>query len=360
MTAKRHISYPSIEQFRNVVSNLNRQFTFVGLDADNNAIYDPTIPKPTLTFKGTVKLHGTNSSVSYNAIDGIWVQSRENIITPQSDNAGFAFFVETKKDIFTRMFNEVIEKEAVDISLNTVVIYGEWAGKGIQSGVGISQLPKAFYIFGVKVSPNDNPTESDHVVDGKRSVAYWVDSEYLKDTDNQIFNINDFKTFSIDIDFNYPELAQNLMIAITDEVEQECPVSKHLGVSGIGEGVVWSVRYKGVVHRFKVKGEKHSAKSKVKTLKPVDDEKVNKIINLVNQVTPEWRLDQMLEKACDFMNGGTLDRSKLGDYIRYVIADIVKEETLTLSEAGVEPKEINKYVSEVARKYFFAREQNNL
>jgi hypothetical protein len=182
----------------------------------------------------------------------------------------------------------------------------------------------------------------------------------LKDTDNQIFNINDFKTFSIDIDFNYPELAQNLMIAITDEVEQECPVSKHLGVSGIGEGVVWSVRYKGVVHRFKVKGEKHSAKSKVKTLKPVDDEKVNKIINLVNQVTPEWRLDQMLEKACDFMNGGTLDRSKLGDYIRYVIADIVKEETLTLSEAGVEPKEINKYVSEVARKYFFAREQNNL
>ena len=55
---KKMIKYPSIEQFRNIVSNVNRHFNFVGLDENGDAIYDPTLPKPIITFKGTVKLHG--------------------------------------------------------------------------------------------------------------------------------------------------------------------------------------------------------------------------------------------------------------------------------------------------------------
>lgn len=49
---------PSIEQFRNVIANVNRQFNFVGLDDNGEAIYDHTKIKPKLTFTGTVKLHG--------------------------------------------------------------------------------------------------------------------------------------------------------------------------------------------------------------------------------------------------------------------------------------------------------------
>ncbi len=75
------IKYPSIEQFRTVVSNVNRRYNFVGLDENGEAIYDPLLSKPILTFKGTVKLHGTNASVSFNAPSGMWAQSRENIIT---------------------------------------------------------------------------------------------------------------------------------------------------------------------------------------------------------------------------------------------------------------------------------------
>jgi hypothetical protein len=78
---KKMIKYPSIEQFRNIVSNVNRHFNFVGLDENGDAIYDPTLPKPVITFKGTVKLHGTNGCVSHNALSGMWAQSRENIIT---------------------------------------------------------------------------------------------------------------------------------------------------------------------------------------------------------------------------------------------------------------------------------------
>ena len=101
---------------------------------------------------------------------------------------------------------------------------------------------------------------------------------------------------------------------------------------------------------------KPKGKSKVKTLNRVDDEKIKKTLEIAEKVTPTWRLAQMLEIACDFMNGGTLDRSKLGEYIKLVIADVIKEDMDLLVEAGLEPKDIGKYVSEIARRYFFDQE----
>lgn len=55
---KKLIKFPSIEQFRTVVANINRRYNFIGLDENGDAIYDYTLPKPTITFKGTVKVHG--------------------------------------------------------------------------------------------------------------------------------------------------------------------------------------------------------------------------------------------------------------------------------------------------------------
>ena len=97
---KKHISYPKIGQFRNVIADINRMITYVGQDDNDEPIYDHSIPKPTLVFKGTVKLHGTNAGVCYNHQQGIWAQSRSRVITPVKDNAGFAFFVENNKQTF--------------------------------------------------------------------------------------------------------------------------------------------------------------------------------------------------------------------------------------------------------------------
>lgn len=55
---KKHISFPSIEKFSNLVANINRTYNFVGLDAEGEAIYDLSKPKPTIKLQGTVKLHG--------------------------------------------------------------------------------------------------------------------------------------------------------------------------------------------------------------------------------------------------------------------------------------------------------------
>jgi hypothetical protein len=68
-----------------------------------------------------------------------------------------------------------------------------------------------------------------------------------------------------------PQLVQNTLSELTMAVEEECPVAKAFGFSGVG--IVWSVNVNGTIHRFKVKGELHSS-SKVKTLASVDVEKL--------------------------------------------------------------------------------------
>ena len=351
---KKHIGFPSIDQFRTVVTNVNRRYNFIGLDENGDAIYDLTKPKPKLKFKGTVKLHGTNFGVCYNTVDGLWAQSRENIITPQSDNAGSAFFVESNKEAFLELFNQVKEKLNLDLTTNTISIYGEWAGKGIQKSVAISNIDKSMFIFGVKITP--------HLKDeNDKTPAYWVDSSYLRNHEHKIYNIEDYKSYEIEIDFNYPQLSQNKIIEMTIEVEDECPVGKEFGFEGIGEGIVFShMTESGEVYRFKSKGEKHSKASKVTTLKPVDDAKINNIIETVNKVTPDWRLEQMLDKTFDIINGGKIDVKKMGDFIRNVIADIIKEESDTISEAGLEPKDINAKISERCRNYFFAKQNEEV
>ena len=337
---KKHVSYPKIGQFRNVITDINRMISFIGFDEDREPILDHSIPKPILTFKGTVKIHGTNCGVSYNSKEGIWAQSRNNIITVGKDNAGFALFVEKNKETFKLLIKDIIELYDIDTDIYTISIFGEWAGNGIQKGVGISELEKAMYIFGVKISKLGDPDFN----------SYWVDSSMLHSPDNRIFNVNDYETYSVDIDFNMPQLAQNKLVDITNAVEKECPISKTFGVeNGIGEGVVWSCEYKGAVHRFKVKGEKHSS-SKVKKTASVDVDKLNSIQEFVDYSVTENRFNQAVE---NIYGKGELDVKKLGDLIRWMINDIVTEEVDTLIESGLEPKNVNKYISSRVREMFF-------
>lgn len=343
---RKMIKFPSIEQFRTIVSNVLRHFNFVGLDEDGEAIYDTTKPKPTLKFKGTVKLHGTNAAVSYNEDGGLWAQSRENIITPEKDNAGFAFFVESNRDAFQKLIAEVLIKNDLDAKQNTVTIYGEWCGGNIQKGVGISNLPKSFFIFGVKVSPIVADEE-----EAKLKPAYWVDYDYLRSPDNKIYNILDYATWEIDIDFNMPQLVTNKLSELTLAVEEECPVAKAFGFSGIGEGIVWTVELNGVVYRFKVKGEKHAGSSKVKTLANVDVEKLESVRDFIDYAVTQGRFNQGIENT--FPNEEPINVKKMGDLIRWVVNDIIKEESDTLAENGLEPKDVNSQISGRVREMFF-------
>jgi len=349
---KKMIKYPSTPQFREVVSDVNRRHNFCGLDENGEAIYDPSKPKPTIKFIGTVKLHGTSAGVLFNNKSGMWCQSRGNIITPQSDNAGFAFFAESTKESWMSIINEIADKYGIDLDNNTIGVYSEWAGSNIQKGVGITNIEKSAFIYGIKISPIVEDEE-----ELKNNPAYWVDYSGFRDNEKRIYNILDFQTYEIEIDFNRPELSQNKIVEMTLSVEEECPVAKHFGFPNtVGEGIVFSnLDENGVRIFFKSKGEKHAGVSKVKTLKPVDDARVQKCIDLAEKVTPAWRLEQMLNETFDTLNGGTYDVKDTGKYIKSVMNDIVKEELQTISDEGLELKDITKYISEISKKFFFQR-----
>lgn len=342
---KKHSSYPSIDQLRQVVSSVNRHATFCGLDINGDAIYNPNAKKPSILFTGTVKLHGTNGSVMYNNVDGFWVQSRERIITIQDDNAGCAFFCEGKKDIFVAMIQDIATKNNIDLNQQTIGIFFEWAGSGIQKGVAINNIEKSVFIFGIKICQPGV----------ENFVSYWLDCQNYRSIENRIYNIYDYKTYQVEIDFNMPQLSQNTIVDMTMEVEKECPVGKAFGYSGVGEGIVFSGLYDGKRYTFKSKGKQHSV-SHVKTIAAIDTEKLNNIVEFVNYAVTENRFDQAIEKI--YGSKDKIDITKLGEFLKWFISDIMKEETDVLLANNIEPKEVGKYISSKAREMFFETYNN--
>jgi len=334
---KKHSAFPKIGQYRQVVKEAKQRAAYIGKDENGDPIYDYSKVAPTIKFKGTVKLHGTNAGIGHTEEDGLWAQSRSNIITPENDNMGFARYVEDNKKSFEELVEHV---RYVNSKLNPndgVFIFGEWAGKGIQKGVGISQIEKSFFIFDVKIVPEDG-TE-----------PYHLDSDYLRSKEHRVYNIQDFLCYDIDIDFNAPELVQNELADITTKVEELCPVAKEFRVDGIGEGVVWSSNFEGHRFIFKVKGEAHSV-SKVKTLAKVDTEKVNSIKEFVDYAATENRLEQGLGIV---FPDGVLDQKKTGEIIKWVVSDVFAEEKDTLEDNGLQMKDVGKYLSNRVRQMFF-------
>lgn len=330
---KKFTEYPSIEQYRNVVKELT-QAQFIGIDENGEKIYDHAKLKPVVTFEGSVKLHGTNACVGYHEGE-LWVQSRSQIITPENDNAGFASFVMQRKEAFLEIFEKILVNHPTN---KAIYIFGEFVGQNIQKGVAIANLPKSFFIFDICFGN----------VDGLDLDREWIDITKYRDADNLIYNIEDYPTWEIEIDFNNPGLVQNDLIDITLKVEEECPVAKAFGFSGVGEGIVWKAIVNNKRYVFKVKGEKHSV-SKVKTLANVDVEKLSSINDFCNYAVTENRLNQAIENV---FGSEPLDIKKMGDVIRFMVNDIHKEESDTLAANNLTDKDVNKHISDRTRILF--------
>lgn len=336
---KKFSAFPKIGQFRQTVKEAKLRASYIGKDENGDPIYDERKSAPTINFKGTVKLHGTNAGIGHTKEGGLWAQSRGNIITPENDNFGFARYVSENETAFLDLVNLVREKNP-DIKENDAVfIFGEWAGSSIQKNVAISNIDKSFFIFDVKVVPEDE------------SEVYHLPYDYLRNKEVRIYNIADFPTYEMEIDFNNPQMVQNELSDITIAVEEKCPVSAAFGFEGVGEGVVWTANVGGHNYRFKVKGEKHSV-SKVKTLAKVDTEKLNSIKEFVDYAVTENRFEQGMGII---FPDGNLDIKKLGDIIKWVVSDVLAEESDVLADNGLSPRDVGKHISDKARKMFFDR-----
>ena len=352
---KKFVSFSKIGQFRGVISDIKHHTQYIGKDDDGNIVMDRNATMPVVPFKGTVKLHGTNAGIGVDSEGEIWYQSRSNIITPEHDNAGFAFFADNRKDIFLKFVQDI--RTRTGLVDETIVIFGEWCGGSIQKGVAISGLDKMFVIFAVKVAIVGFEGEEEETTE-VQSNYYLTDDVWmdLKSENDKIYNINDFPYTVIDIDFNEPEMSRNKLIEIMSEVEKECPVGKAFGKklgedNTTGEGNVWVGWYKGNRYVFKVKGEEHSA-TKVKTLVAVDTEKLESIKEFVTYSVTESRLLQGIEQVFT-SKGVTPSLKTTGDYLKWIVSDIISEESDTLNDNNLEPKEVGKALSDYARKWYF-------
>lgn len=314
--------YPSTEQFRQIVRTVKTRHDYQGKDENGEAIYSHNSNYPTLKFRGTVKLHGTNASIVLYKDGRKEYQSRERVLSLEQDNANFMMAMIPKNLDF--IFNNIEFDEYA-------AVYGEWCGGNIQKGVAINGLPKMFVIFGMKADDK------------------WLDlSSDIHDNENGIYNILQFPTFDVDIDFNSPELIQNKLIEDTLSVENECPVGKYFGVSGIGEGIVYTCVTNPDL-KFKSKGEKHSV-SKVKTLNAVDVESLAGIQEFVDNVVTENRLEQGL----GYMNEMSINvnSKNTGEFLRWVVTDVLKEETDTIVANQFDMKKIKGAIVNKARVWF--------
>jgi len=69
--------YNAIEQYRNVIRKVKENHDYQGKDESGNSIYSHTSDYPTIKFKGTVKIHGTNAGVVLHKNGQLDFQSRE-------------------------------------------------------------------------------------------------------------------------------------------------------------------------------------------------------------------------------------------------------------------------------------------
>lgn len=311
------IKFGSIGQFRNFIKTMQ----YLGWREIN--------------LIGTVKIHGTNSSVGLDLKDNsLFYQSRNRVLSLDDDNYDFAKYIEDNKAEFLKIFNEIKNKINTE-KYDSIIIYGELAGKGIQNKVAVSQIDRFFAPFSIVGVNKDTVDELDVKLSINESIRFYP--------------VETFGVYNVQLDLDNVHLAQQEIKDLTISVENECPVGKYFGVSGTGEGIVFTDETKQ--YSFKSKGEKHSV-SKVKVIADVDVEKINKIKDFVDYSVTENRLNQGIEYLKE-MNK-ELDISSIGDFLRWLANDVLKEEQDVITENGLDNdlKTIMKSVSSKGRKWF--------
>lgn len=332
--------FPSIEQYRHIVKELTERSQFVGKDIDGKAIYDKTKPLPTINFMQTVKIHGTNGGVILFKDGTIRTQSRNRLLSPESDNNGFDKWIAERASFFKVVGDYIFS----DMGADKIVIYGEFAGENIQKKVAVSETPKSFYVFDVVMFK-----------DGVAIASYNFQPQYFelfKRDDLNIYSIFQFPHQEIEIDLNRADEYISQLQDIALAIEDECPVGKFHGVSGVGEGAVFTAYYDDKVYRFKVKGEKHSA-SKVKLLPTVDSVIIKDVREFVEQTVTTNRLEQGVAYMQEMQI--PTDIKHISDFLRWVVGDVHKEEADIIKAKGFDKKLINPAITKIAKRFYFEK-----
>ncbi len=332
--------YSKTRQFRDIVKEVQHQAAHLGTKA------------PILQFRGTVKLHGSNTGIGFNTNDNaLSTQSREQELSLENDFMGFTHYVEDTKVEWTTFLHEL----ACKYETCQVMVYGEWVGKGVQNTCAINETEVRYFfpfsfkaLTGVEIDVETGTQEFTW-----KEIPFKEISNAFEDA--HILNalpIEMFKCFNILIDFENPHLSINTLDQLTKEVEDECPVAKAFRITGIGEGIVWHNEQYG--YRFKTKGEKHSV-TKVKTLAVLTEEdiaRINTAGSLADTLCTQARLEQGIHALAE--RGLGTEMKNIGEYLKWINKDIMSEEGDLIEALGGSTKLLNTNITKKAKQFYMS------
>lgn len=350
---KRHIHFGSTPNFDNLhqqvlaMTDKKGRLKFANYDPSLGApptdaqkellqSYKPVLP--IITFTGSEKLHGENMAVCYSH-EELWVQGRNHIRTIADDQNGMAQFVEATKDYWLEIFNTLIQKHSVDTTTHTIVIDCEWAGANIQKGnAACSGTAKAAYIF-----------DYFRIVDNATEHTEYIPSQDIPVNPNVgIYLLSSFGTYSLQLDFNQPELCATQLTQLALQIEEQSPIAKYFcKPDNVGEGVYLYGIHQGELLRVKAKGKKHGGNPKTNTKVTLSEDDKSALTELADRLTPVWRITQGITET------GANTRGHLGALMKWVVEDIIKEESPTLVASGIELKQLQRYIATQVKAYYF-------
>ena len=320
------VRWPEIEQFYSVRQALAAQPSLAG-------------DRTEVTYRAKVKLHGTNAAVQVLTGGEVEAQSRSAVLTPTSDNAGFARWVHGHAAAWRARCPE------------GTVVFGEWCGPGIQSGVAVNQLPRKVFAVFAASSPG--------------SGAWVVDPAALSAMVQGMPDVFVLPWHGDALTFDWASPAEVLapttaaINAAVEEVERCDPWAlANFGVRGVGEGLVYyPVSHEGreafVNLVFKAKGEQHRV-VRARAAAQVDPEVARGVEQFAEMVLTDARLEQGAravtpDGACEY------DARRIGAFLTWVQADVVKETATELEASGLTWDRVQRAVTDRARRWYLAR-----
>lgn len=348
------ISWPEIEGFHHI-----RKFLRVdpGEWWMKHQLFSGT---SVVDYKCKVKLHGTNAGVQVHADGSIFPQSRTNLLTPESDNAGFARWVMGQQEAWAK----VGARKLFDMTQGWVV-FGEWCGPGIQKGVALSEIPKkVFAVFAAKPLGDSGKMviEPEQLQQLVRDIpdVYVLPWYVIKDDSDRGWD------YEARVDINYKSTDEQLSKSIApindwvQEIENNDPwVEETFGVKGTGEGLVFyptSLKHLGwenfINLCFKAKGDAHK---NIKTAAPVqvNPEIATSVDAFVELVLTQARLEQGATTVA--LSPGSYDQQQTGKFVQWIIGDVQKETQDELSASNLDWKQVLKPLQTKARLWYLTQ-----
>jgi hypothetical protein len=300
-----------------------------------------------------IKLHGTNAAVRIEPDGKVVAQKRSSDLVGFAENAGFRAWVEANERYFA----------SLALSDATLIVYGEWAGPGVQSGVALDSIPKKhFFPFAI---------DRHHATEGQERLYCPEQMEGILGSDcpNDIIVIPWHSTVEIDF-VNKIEIEKSLfeLNRATEAVGLEDPFIKDIfGTSGCGEGFVCypflgadaGVAYSGseLEHfshfNFKSKSEHHRV-NKTKAAVAFDPEKFANKNRFADSFCTEQRMEQGFREFVGEETPRTMKET--ATFIKWVCSDVHKESKTEMEafheETGLTWADISKVVSSRAALWY--------